>query len=129
MTSFFFSSRRRHTRWPRDWSSDVCSSDLSAHESQPGRSLVPGCPATPDRRASPLFPNLFCLRRLDVPLRLIVPGREKGACLSQSFCKADALWQNAFREGSIEARGHHGIEEDEDAAVIGTTYQASETLP
>src|SRR5215208_8418702 len=25
---FFFSSRRRHTRWPRDWSSDVCSSDL-----------------------------------------------------------------------------------------------------
>src|SRR5207253_7661560 len=27
---FFFSSRRRHTRWPRDWSSDVCSSDLIA---------------------------------------------------------------------------------------------------
>src|SRR5207253_4728160 len=26
--TFFFSSRRRHTRWPRDWSSDVCSSDL-----------------------------------------------------------------------------------------------------
>src|SRR6266508_917381 len=26
--SLFFSSRRRHTRWPRDWSSDVCSSDL-----------------------------------------------------------------------------------------------------
>src|SRR6266702_6769955 len=24
----FFSSRRRHTSWPRDWSSDVCSSDL-----------------------------------------------------------------------------------------------------
>src|SRR5215510_15491536 len=27
--AFFFSSRRRHTRWPRDWSSDVCSSDLA----------------------------------------------------------------------------------------------------
>src|SRR5690348_2188103 len=26
---FFFSSRRRHTRWTGDWSSDVCSSDLS----------------------------------------------------------------------------------------------------
>src|SRR5438309_11978351 len=25
---FFFSSRRRHTRWNCDWSSDVCSSDL-----------------------------------------------------------------------------------------------------
>src|SRR5689334_25298740 len=27
--SFFFSSRRRHTRWNCDWSSDVCSSDLA----------------------------------------------------------------------------------------------------
>src|SRR3712207_8682964 len=27
---FFFSSRRRHTRYWRDWSSDVCSSDLQA---------------------------------------------------------------------------------------------------
>src|SRR5690606_40560576 len=32
---FFFSSRRRHTRFSRDWSSDVCSSDL-------------GDPAAPD---------------------------------------------------------------------------------
>src|SRR5215510_14128652 len=31
---FFFSSRRRHTSWPRDWSSDVCSSDLHR---EPGR--------------------------------------------------------------------------------------------
>src|SRR5690606_39809728 len=28
---FFFSSRRRHTRFSRDWSSDVCSSDLIDH--------------------------------------------------------------------------------------------------
>src|SRR2546428_6781666 len=28
---FFFSSRRRHTRSDRDWSSDVCSSDLAQH--------------------------------------------------------------------------------------------------
>src|SRR5690625_1767678 len=28
---FFYSSRRRHTSWPRDWSSDVCSSDLLNH--------------------------------------------------------------------------------------------------
>src|SRR2546430_9973441 len=38
---FFFSSRRRHTRFDCDWSSDVCSSDLrrrscrSAHRSNP----------------------------------------------------------------------------------------------
>src|SRR5690606_39500463 len=30
---FFFSSRRRHTRFSRDWSSDVCSSDLEAPRS------------------------------------------------------------------------------------------------
>src|SRR6266581_103756 len=29
MFCFFFSSRRRHTRWTGDWSSDVCSSDLA----------------------------------------------------------------------------------------------------
>src|SRR5438309_7992679 len=29
---FFFSSRRRHTRWNCDWSSDVCSSDLLVAE-------------------------------------------------------------------------------------------------
>src|SRR5947209_3108629 len=28
VSPFFFSSRRRHTRYWRDWSSDVCSSDL-----------------------------------------------------------------------------------------------------
>src|SRR3712207_4551206 len=30
-TFFFFSSRRRHTRYWRDWSSDVCSSDLNEY--------------------------------------------------------------------------------------------------
>src|SRR2546427_1128565 len=32
---FFFSSRRRHTRFDCDWSSDVCSSDLAALLSEP----------------------------------------------------------------------------------------------
>src|SRR5690606_40386138 len=31
---FFFSSRRRHTRFSRDWSSDVCSSDLTAFQTR-----------------------------------------------------------------------------------------------
>src|SRR5215217_2213245 len=31
---FFFSSRRRHTRYWRDWSSDVCSSDLTIRRAQ-----------------------------------------------------------------------------------------------
>src|SRR5690606_28831350 len=37
---FFFSSRRRHTRFSRDWSSDVCSSDLAIpRRRRPRRSL------------------------------------------------------------------------------------------
>src|SRR5690606_39261574 len=34
---FFFSSRRRHTRFSRDWSSDVCSSDLFVSKDKPDK--------------------------------------------------------------------------------------------
>src|SRR5437762_14259390 len=37
---FFFSSRRRHTRYIGDWSSDVCSSDL--YEGQPSHPVCHG---------------------------------------------------------------------------------------
>src|SRR5437870_13446342 len=56
---FFFSSRRRHTRWPRDWSSDVCSSDLGAAEGRTGpapgsvvraRAYPAGAPRSEERR-------------------------------------------------------------------------------
>src|SRR5215467_12207549 len=43
MVFFFFSSRRRHTRLQGDWSSDVCSSDLSLGELRvDGRDAVNG---------------------------------------------------------------------------------------
>src|SRR2546429_1365696 len=52
---FFFSSRRRHTRCSRDWSSDVCSSDLDpspAHAHRRNRRLLrPGIRQTPARAA------------------------------------------------------------------------------
>src|SRR2546422_5904236 len=43
---FFFSSRRRHTRCSRDWSSDVCSSDLFRVRASASRtpSLLVGVP-------------------------------------------------------------------------------------
>src|SRR5690606_40309717 len=66
---FFFSSRRRHTRFSRDWSSDVCSSDLrkrrAAHrgprpETAPSRrasgrnaSARPSSPCTPASARGP----------------------------------------------------------------------------
>src|SRR5206468_9873181 len=47
---FFFSSRRRHTRSDRDWSSDVCSSDLAARDRDDVRLAGPARPARPPRR-------------------------------------------------------------------------------
>src|SRR5688500_20367158 len=41
MLCFFFSSRRRHTRLQGDWSSDVCSSDLSARRISTGMVICP----------------------------------------------------------------------------------------
>src|SRR3989449_6550819 len=49
---FFFSSRRRHTRCSRDWSSDVCSSDLvrGAVKGKTGRVELPIGRDTKDRK-------------------------------------------------------------------------------
>src|SRR5690606_40499325 len=49
--SFFFSSRRRHTRFSRDWSSDVCSSDLTyaSHHSSKA-SAEPSMPSNLSRK-------------------------------------------------------------------------------
>src|SRR5690349_25107595 len=51
---FFFSSRRRHTRSLRDWSSDVCSSDLSHPiRSPPLHDVEAGRPPRPSKLQLP----------------------------------------------------------------------------
>src|SRR3712207_7541559 len=47
---FFFSSRRRHTRYWRDWSSDVCSSDLLGFKGKLGALCELLQPGALDRR-------------------------------------------------------------------------------
>src|SRR5476651_1142356 len=49
---FFFSSRRRHTRYWRDWSSDVCSSDLTPRA--PGVSRDAGTAMVTGRSCRPV---------------------------------------------------------------------------
>src|SRR5437762_3602756 len=63
---FFFSSRRRHTRYIDDWSSDVCSSDLDRH--------VHDDPINPGvkRRTSPKTLNRF--PRFEEAVLSKVPG-------------------------------------------------------
>src|SRR5206468_9789270 len=65
---FFFSSRRRHTRSDRDWSSDVCSSDLWIVVSQAHRSLSPF-----------LRPSCRQRRRNERQQQLVVAGNSKTA--------------------------------------------------
>src|SRR5690606_12850528 len=72
---FFFSSRRRHTRFSRDWSSDVCSSDLPAHPA-PAASLH----------------NLATL--LDV--------REQYRTAEQLFARALAIRQEVYGEEHVD---------------------------
>src|SRR5687768_17819294 len=80
---FFFSSRRRHTRCSRDWSSDVCSSDLvvPALAVLPRRVLVRvlrqdrrGVPREPVRRdARRLSAGRACgVRRSEVDRKSVV---------------------------------------------------------
>src|SRR2546430_8634452 len=69
---FFFSSRRRHTRFDCDWSSDVCSSDLEYWNISPN--LLVGCivPSvrSADRKSTRLNSShsqisyaVFCLKK------------------------------------------------------------------
>src|SRR3989440_13024191 len=56
---FFFSSRRRHTRSDRDWSSDVCSSDLVRRDES--MLQIPGPPALSAFRIAKLLGRLGAL--------------------------------------------------------------------
>src|SRR5689334_24439830 len=60
VTIFFFSSRRRYTSWNCDWSSDVCSSDLSPVGEICHLGFAPDCTAAEKRRlASALIARLI----------------------------------------------------------------------
>src|SRR5579884_3958483 len=84
---FFFSSRRRHTRWPRDWSSDVCSSDLGtlprsardavSHASAPVRDHSPdgSAAADPRRVRIHLLLHYAPAQRLEQQERLLLQAR------------------------------------------------------
>src|SRR5690349_24009834 len=99
-SSFFFSSRRRHTSSLRDWSSDVCSSDLrrGLGHREPGersgrvgldRRLEPGDPGRlqPDRKSTRLNSShveisyaVFCLKKKSTSATALSP-----ICNDRSF--------------------------------------------
>src|SRR5436309_9306799 len=82
----FFSSRRRHTRFSRDWSSDVCSSDLSSRSSRREHNLG-GVDFQP-----PVTDGILTWRAVDdASMRLAVkPNRTLSCC--QAAPRSLELW-------------------------------------
>src|SRR6266516_223174 len=96
---FFFSSRRRHTRSYDDWSSDVCSSDLSRETgnrasncrgrgiAEARRSAAIGCRPDPGRRDARVAPEVSrargadraCVEQMEMRYPLRYPLTEKPA--------------------------------------------------
>src|SRR5690606_39950914 len=81
LPSFFFSSRRRHTRFSRDWSSDVCSSDLNVLLGAPGAPLI----VSGETSGTRWFYLAFTLERSNLPVSVsypIIGARMVGALAS-----------------------------------------------
>src|SRR5256884_1453817 len=111
---FFFSSRRRHTRCSRDWSSDVCSSDLGrsllVEEFVPGREVAVEGLVThgalhvlalfdkPDPLDGPFFEETIYV----TPSRLARTAQQEIAACAQAA--GDAL---GLRDGPIHAEVRH----------------------
>src|SRR2546429_6105662 len=77
---FFFSSRRRHTRCSRDWSSDVCSSDLLHGRPQRGRCSSPAQPGAGFPQVARSEEHTSELQsRLHLVCRLLLEKKKKDA--------------------------------------------------
>src|SRR5690606_37879009 len=100
---FFFSSRRRHTRFSRDWSSDVCSSDLtvadvalvgfpSAGKSSLIAAISAARPKIADYPFTTLVPNLGVVQAGDERFTVadvpgLIPGASEGRGLGLEFLR------------------------------------------
>src|SRR5690349_1596484 len=90
---FFFSSRRRHTRSLRDWSSDVCSSDL-----MPGSLVQPGdatCAAKPyvailrGKNCVPILSSRLFGQRWLKPFEILSIQDLEAIGVTSSICRVD----------------------------------------
>src|SRR6267378_5144347 len=110
---FFFSSRRRHTRSLRDWSSDVCSSDLVRFEGEKGEKVVTGpIPAEHQQLAAEYRARLLeevseyddealhaYLDKNDVPVNLLKRAIRKGTLGMKIF---PVICGSAFKNKGVQ---------------------------
>src|SRR6266498_4273152 len=103
MVFFFFSSRRRHTRCGRDWSSDVCSSDLKTTD---------GGTTWTEITHNPGLPTAGLIGKIGVSVSGADPNRvyalveADGGGLFRSD-DAGATWQLTTDDAEIRQRGFY----------------------
>src|SRR5262245_65749517 len=107
---FFFSSRRRHTRCLSDWSSDVCSSDLTPSRSSRNCGSPP--PAEANRSSSKICSVFVYEKYWPLPSRAAKIGR--ASCREGGEVSVGAGSSNAKESGYddqdrsvLEAARHH----------------------
>src|SRR6266700_5815522 len=86
---FFFSSRRRHTRFSRDWSSDVCSSDLPHGMISNDAILAPS--SLKKNRRSTGLPGKFPTRWLATTVFPSFSSHAKGSHVYSYFAEASVF--------------------------------------
>src|SRR5690349_22402849 len=130
INSFFFSSRRRHTRSLRDWSSDVCSSDLLLRtRKRPGSDLRAGAKAGAGRRAM-INCDFTMSESIDIRLEsLIAPGVASARKAQPGIAASGTFFLETFGcqmnehdsekvAGVLLSRGYRQVDSPEDASVI-----------
>src|SRR5690349_14270268 len=94
---FFFSSRRRHTRSLRDWSSDVCSSDLDRRRGRAGlHDLALDGPVLPVENLDPLAPD-------HRPVALVEIGNPLRPGCDRQRVRAEVILAFAITDGERRA--------------------------
>src|SRR3712207_2249728 len=107
---FFFSSRRRHTRYWRDWSSDVCSSDLSAVQAQNTEIAAGEIGGQPQPREQMLNATVTAQSRLQTPEQfraIILKSEQTGASVQLGDVARVELGAESYNAVS-RVNGHPG---------------------
>src|SRR5690606_686138 len=118
---FLFSSRRRHTRFSRDWSSDVCSSDLtspSATSTPPASAPPDTTPTTPTSPPRTSKPERWTKETAmtDMPaIATDLPAPDIVRCAYMELVVTDLA---ASREFYVDILGLVVTHEDEDAIYL-----------
>src|SRR5690606_40874219 len=102
-----FSSRRRHTRFSRDWSSDVCSSDLVGSRRSVTAPLCAECARAVRRRATP---KALVIRHGDADVPYFSVPAEQSVWSATGFgALRSEIGRASCRESVLVAGGGAGL--------------------